>query len=982
MEILVHQPSEVEIGNENYEVLNPIKFHNMYLSLYDKYNSGTLEINDDSYLKGYVRVKNAYEYAINFLETIYADYGLHIDMTDPEPYYEFEDFNTQMGCSILWGGGNPGMTMTQIKNTTLWPKEDYCKSANYWKDVVKFNEFALFIRLTTPTTRRIFRQMPLLEEIDCTNVTQMPEAFLESCPNLWKVGADANNELPNLRYLDNYVFNGTAIERISIPTLTNNTKIQSDFNGCSKLTTVHIDGANLTKIDSDCFKNCTKLETVTGLTHLTEVGYSAFYNCTSLSQVDNINNVTSFGSYSFRGCVNMDFDLSKAKTIGDSAFWGSGITVANLESMTSIEPSVFGECPNLTTVIFPDTYDDYVLPTSMFYRSNNLVSVNLDNCKEIGNQAFKNCSSLSDIGDTVKLTKISGESNFEETLSLRTINLSNIKNVPRSCFYHSGVRNIGDTSKIEKIDSSAFFRSSISGNLSFPALVTLNSYAFRECPNIESLTLGENCTYINTTNQSESFRNCTSMRTFTAYIDKIGGNDFYECKSLETVNMPNALSIGGNAFASCTALTTLNIPLATSAGSNAFRRSGIVNLSLPALESIGSEACVECKNLESINLPAMKTISNSVFNNCANLTTVADMPQIESIGESAFNRCVSITGTIDISNATNIGGWTFYGCTSLQGLVLNSENITVGDGAFSGCEALTTINTEGIEVLGRRTFEGCSSITSLDLTNLKRLEANNNYNEGSHFRGMSRLTTVTSLENLEFVDGNDSFYNCQSLVTAPLSNKLTRIPPYFFQNCYKLENCGDLTGLEWIGRQAFDQCKKLNYNGDLSNVINLGSFAFRGSNIGPNLNLPKWDTMCDEENSPEYRFFQGCENLVNVNIPSITNIPVSTFENCIKLESVTLSSELTELGNWAFQRCRKLNSIDLPETLTRIGNGAFNECSTLKTVTCRAFTPPTLGANNIFQSCNIQTIYVPESSVDTYKAATYWKNYNIQPISE
>ena len=42
----------------------------MYLSLYDKYNSGTLEINDDSYLKGYVRVKNAYEYAINFLETI------------------------------------------------------------------------------------------------------------------------------------------------------------------------------------------------------------------------------------------------------------------------------------------------------------------------------------------------------------------------------------------------------------------------------------------------------------------------------------------------------------------------------------------------------------------------------------------------------------------------------------------------------------------------------------------------------------------------------------------------------------------------------------------------------------------------------------------------------------------------------------------------------------------------------------------------
>jgi len=981
VEILVHQPSEVEIGNENYEVLNPIKFHNMYLSLYDKYNSGTLDINDDSYLKGYVRVKNAYEYAVNFLETIYADYGLHIDMSDPEPYYEFEDFNTQMGCSVLWGGGNPGMTMTQIKNTTLWPKEDYCKSSNYWKDVVKFNEFVLFTRLTTPTTRRIFRQMPLLEEIDCTNLTQMSEAFLESCPNLWKVGADANNELPNLRYLDNYVFNGTAIERISIPTLTNNTKILSDFYGCSKLTTVHIDGANLTKIDSECFKNDTKLETVTGLTHLTEVGYSAFCNCTSLTHVDNINNVTSFGSSAFRGCANMDFDLSNAKTIGQDAFWGSGITVANLASMTSIESSVFGECYNLTTVIFPDTYDNYVLPTSMFYKSNNLVSVNLDKCKEIGNQAFKNCSSLSDIGDTAKLTKISGEANFEETLSLRAINLSNVKSIPRSCFYHSGVRDIGDTSKIEKIEVSAFFRSSISGNLSFPALVIMYGYAFRECPNIESLELGENCTYINTTDQSESFRNCTSMRTFTAYIDKIGNNDFYECTSLETVNMPNALSIGWGGFASCSSLTTLNIPLATSAGGGAFRRSGIVNLSLPALESIGSEACVDCKNLESINFPAMKTISNSAFNNCANLTTVADMPQLETIGESAFNRCVSITGTIDISNVTTIGGWSFYGCTSLQGLVLKSEGVTIGDGAFSGCEALTTINTEGIEVIGRRTFENCSSVTSLDLTNLKRLEAHNTWNEGSHFRGMSRLTTVTSLENLEFADGNDSFYNCQLLVTAPLSNKLTRMPPYFFQNCYKLENCGDISGLEWIGRQAFDQCKKLNYSGDLPNVVHLGSFAFRGSNIGPNLNLPKWDTICDGENWPEYRFFYSCENIVTANIPLLTKIPYETFGYCSNLESVTLSSELTEIGVLAFNNCKKLTSIDLPETLTKIDSAAFNECRTLTTVTCRAFTPPTLVTNNIFSGCNIQTIYVPESSVDLYKTTTYWQNYNIQAIS-
>ena len=981
MEILVHQPSEVEIGNENYEVFNPIRFHNMYLSLYDKYNSGILDINDNSYLKGYIRVKNAYEYAINFLETIYADYGLHIDMTDPEPYYEFEDFNTQMGCSILWGGSNPGMTITQIRNTTLWPKEDYYKSTNYWKDVVKFNEFALFTRLTTPTNRRIFREMPLLEEIDCTNLTQMSESFFENCPKLWKVGADANNELPNLRYLYDYVFTGTAIERISIPTLTNNTKL-SGFSGCSKLTTVHIDGANLTEINNACFKNDTKLETVTGLTHLNRIGYSAFENCSSLTHVDNINNVTYFDNYSFKGCANMDFDLSNAKTIGTQAFWGSGITVANLESMTSIEPSVFGECPNLTTVIFPDTYDDYVLPTSMFYKSNNLVSVNLDKCKEIGNQAFTNCSLLSDIGDTAKLTKISGESNFQGTTSLRTINLSNIKNIPRSCFYGSGVKNLGDTSKIEKIEVAAFMRSGISGNLSFPALVTLYAHAFRECPNIESLELGENCKYINTTNQSESFRNCTSMQTFTAYLDKIGNNDFSECTSLKTINMPNALSIGYMAFSNCKSLTTVNIPLATFADSNAFRKAGIVNLSLPALESIGWEACVECNNLESINFPAMKTINDNAFRGCPNLTTIADMPQIETIGANAFDSCKAITGTIDISNATNIGNWAFSQCVSLQGIVLNSENVTVGEGTFYLCEALTTINTEGIEVIKHRAFQNCTSITSLDLTNLKRLEPqSNDNNSGSQLSGMERLTTVTSLENLEFAGGNDCFYNDHSLVTAPLSNKLTKMPPYFFQNCIKLENCGDLTGLEWIGCRAFEECRNLNYSGDLPNVVNLGTRAFFNSNIGPNLNLPKWDTLCDGENYPEYRFFYNCKNIVTANIPLLTKIPLETFGYCSNLESVTLSSELTEIGVLAFNNCKKLTSIDLPETLTKIDNAAFNECRTLTTVTCRAFTPPTLVENNIFSNCNIQTIYVPESSVDLYKSTTYWKDHNIQAIS-
>ena len=184
MEILVHQPSEVEIGNDNYEVMSPINFHNMYLALHDKYENTTLDINDESYLKGYIKVKTAYQYAIDFLESIYTEYGLHINMTDTDPYYEFEDLNTQTGAANLWGGSNPGMSLSQMRNVTLWPKSAVLKGTKYWKDAVKFNEFVLFSRLTTPAYAGTFREMPLLEEIDCTNLTKMTEYFLWKCPNL------------------------------------------------------------------------------------------------------------------------------------------------------------------------------------------------------------------------------------------------------------------------------------------------------------------------------------------------------------------------------------------------------------------------------------------------------------------------------------------------------------------------------------------------------------------------------------------------------------------------------------------------------------------------------------------------------------------------------------------------------------------------------------------------------------------------------
>ena len=49
-----------------------------------------------------------------------------------------------------------------------------------------------------------------------------------------------------------------------------------------------------------------------------------------------------------------------------------------------------------------------------------------------------------------------------------------------------------------------------------------------------------------------------------------------------------------------------------------------------------------------------------------------------------------------------------------------------------------------------------------------------------------------------------------------------------------------------------------------------------------------------------------------------------TFEKNVLIESVTLPSTLTEIGEGAFQECPALTSISIPSSVKKIGDGAFD----------------------------------------------------------
>ena len=119
----------------------------------------------------------------------------------------------------------------------------------------------------------------------------------------------------------------------------------------------------------------------------------------------------------------------------------------------------------------------------------------------------------------------------------------------------------------------------------------------------------------------------------------------------------------------------------------------------------------------------------------------------------------------------------------------------------------------------------------------------------------------------------------------------------------------------------------------------------------------------------------------------ITSIPYGMgFSGDTKIQSIAWPANLRTMSG-ANMNSPALKYVEFQDKITSIGNMACFTNSTSLTVICRAVTPPSLGTgNNSFgdRAVNRINVYVPDESVDTYKAAARWSAFatKIHPISE
>lgn len=326
-------------------------------------------------------------------------------------------------------------------------------------------------------------------------------------------------------------------------------------------------------------------------------------------------------------------------------------------------------------------------------------------------------------------------------------------------------------------------------------------------------------------------------------------------------------------------------------------------------------------------------------------------------------------------------------------LVANYD--TDGDGEISYAEAQAVpVDWQGWPV---NDFKGNTKIRSFrELRFFDKIgQVGNGGDMAKAFNGCTSLTDIELPDNITMV-GNSTFGDCVSLEAIDIPASVTAIGSYAFQGCTKLREVTLREGLETMGGFTFRGDTALELAELPSTVKSIGSGCFSGCTKLALTSLPAGLTTLGGEaffntavafselpsrlsGMLEGHTFANTQVSLTALPDGITGIEYECFLGCPNLALTELPDGVTKIGTRAFGDCPGLTAMTIGGKITDMLDGAFQNDTNLKDVTISATTPPTLGSNAFPSGV---TIYVPDASLEAYKAATNWGAYTIKAVSE
>ena len=647
------------------------------------------------------------------------------------------------------------------------------------------------------------------------NLTKIPSEAFGNCSKLTSI--DLSN-CTNLTLIDHSGFD-TCKSLTSVKLPESLEKIEYyGFRGCSSLSS--IDFSNVTSLSSigNCaFEKCLSLTSISLPSNLSTLGMNVFAGCSSLNSITwdswkgntTLYDTSFSGVYSDRGAVtvaNQSDDAHDSIALLEYLLNNGGLPESWLPD-AELPDSVY-RIENDVLMGFTSEF----LANSRAYRLCNTMQIPA-RVTSINESAFIDDPTAEQPNSTIPsfITKLTfAEGSNCSTIGSYAFVLSpftsatlpdGLTTLNYASFGFSKLTSITLPNNLIAMGPSTFNSCSRLTSITLPNnLNTISSGTFMNCSALESVVFPNNLSLIET----DAFDNCPLLSEVdllnSTNLTSIGEYAFNHCSSLTSVSFPKSLSVvESSAFNNCSNLSSItwdawngNTTLQSSSFAGVCPDGGTVTVTNPiddAHDSIDllnyllkNGGLPETWKLEDRALPEevfeidgdmIRGFKNEFLNdptspiykdNYKNCNTIEIPAGIRSapcfVGSDVPKFITKLTfAEGSIFNTTN--SFTFAGWKSLISADFSNATsfvVEFGTYFFKNDSSLTSIILPpGLNTISGNAFDSCTSLTTIDLSNISSINS-------AAFKNCTSLTTITLPSKLTSISKN-AFYGCSNLKT-------------------------------------------------------------------------------------------------------------------------------------------------------------------------------------------------------------------------